>query len=1049
LQSPSSRTNIFSIALVSTQFHLHRLDKNSPPKFRNRASSVQLKARRYPTMPRPVLPLSQAQTELPYKVSKAIEEVKRILDETRNPQFFANVEDHQYDDKFALADYVVNVGLATLLNNLEVGLGLDSTKLSLLMELSSNASRAITLRFVVHETCTFLCDKLVDLSCGTSVVTNVEKEGILHKKTNTTIKSYATDYHWKMHGKYVFMAFVGSNPTDEKFSVVLQDGEFGGQVVQRGRKIAPGRNEYTTAPLDVNLTHLLHLIHGNACRFAINRERPTCRTPLNNDEMKSVQEKIILSLQGWSTQVRGYFQDYASSLPETTSGVDSPWKKLEDDVENANQQIFIPVLPFFDDSEGTNGSKDESNFSGTLQGEQQESGIVHLPSNSSYFQNPRIFSVQDTASLLGRHHDALVQTKSSMLQKAGSSEAQIDTLGGKVTFLCVTAKQFETATEYMQAAVFSIEGGLRDKLLDAVGKHVTANDFAEYMKFHNQCLLKPQYTPAPFCFSVRRPNHAPEGTLSILSQTSEKSDIPSDRIYHTLRRKIDTCEVDGVIPTITLPVNAATHVQVMGDRYVHAILAHQFDSSSKKLGIHHNDDSSFQLVARARQFSSFMLVLGTITGPHVFDPTDAIILTNKDELYIPLLLEQMPSPKHFREAIQSLSPEQQRFAKAYRRQQLSSSVFGIMIIQLKPQLEILLNLPEDSLTKEVKLTQSLLELFIEYQIPSDLLTYDQGDDLSTVSKINAVKEYVKGVEDMIAESKKKTITDEESKAEMRHFIRHQEEQDSSSFRSGQGMSGTKMMRKVGTNMAHRRLVKYARSDNDGFMVDPQSMELCAAPLFKSELPDAAPTTTPPVAESPFSSHEGAPLDQQAASQDLAQPFSDVPPSNEGTSTAFDLSLLTKKLDETFQHLDKDAALCPTKVKAEKAWKKTYYKNILAKQETKAIDLHEQRQERNKAFDLLDAISRSGSLPIRFAELHAIVAATHCFDQSLINTVIHDNVDPIEKFERSVLIVASVIHGLPANAIRHLISTPEEARRVESLSPNLLTNVPRPDGENES
>jgi hypothetical protein len=36
-----------------------------------------------------------------------------------------------------------------------------------------------------------------------------------------------------------------------------------------------------------------------------------------------------------------------------------------------------------------------------------------------------------------------------------------------------------------------------------------------------------------------------------------------------------------------------------------------------------------------------------------------------DEVTIPLLLEQIPTPKEFRDAIESLSPEQQRFAKAF------------------------------------------------------------------------------------------------------------------------------------------------------------------------------------------------------------------------------------------------------------------------------------------------------------------------------------------------------------------------------------------------
>ena len=39
-------------------------------------------------------------------------------------------------------------------------------------------------------------------------------------------------------------------------------------------------------------------------------------------------------------------------------------------------------------------------------------------------------------------------------------------------------------------------------------------------------------------------------------------------------------------------------------------------------------------------------------------------------------------------------------------------------------------------------------------------------------------------------------------------------------------------------------------------------------------------------------------------------------------------------------------------------------------------------------------------------LHIVVAATHCFDKSLLDTVIQGNCNPIERVERSALIVAS-------------------------------------------
>ena len=67
---------------------------------------------------------------------------------------------------------------------------------------------------------------------------------------------------------------------------------------------------------------------------------------------------------------------------------------------------------------------------------------------------------------------------------------------------------------------------------------------------------------------------------------------------------------------------------------------------------------------RARQFSSFVLMIGTIAAADEFKPTAALIVKDKDSLLIPLILETIPSAKEFADATASLSPEQQRFCKA-------------------------------------------------------------------------------------------------------------------------------------------------------------------------------------------------------------------------------------------------------------------------------------------------------------------------------------------------------------------------------------------------
>ena len=99
--------------------------------------------------------------------------------------------------------------------------------------------------------------------------------------------------------------------------------------------------------------------------------------------------------------------------------------------------------------------------------------------------------------------------------------------------------------------------------------------------------------------------------------------------------------------------------------------------------------------------------------------------------------------------------------------QLESSVFGVCVIQLKPQLEKLLGLPDGSLTKEIQLTQDLLSLFVDYQVPSDLLSFDGSPELDVSQKLIAVKSHVKAVMDMVENTKQRQLEEERRKADMR------------------------------------------------------------------------------------------------------------------------------------------------------------------------------------------------------------------------------------------------------------------------------------------
>jgi hypothetical protein len=139
------------------------------------------------------------------------------------------------------------------------------------------------------------------------------------------------------------------------------------------------------------------------------------------------------------------------------------------------------------------------------------------------------------------------------------------------------------------------------------------------------------------------------------------------------------------------------------------------------------------------------------------------------------------------------------------------------------------------------------------------------------------------------------------------------------------------------------------------------------------------------------------------------------------------------LDAQFAALDVDAALRPTIINIGKTWTKTSQSGLLSKPQTTSVTETGQKDSKNAAFDLLDALTRSGALAVEEVSLHVVLAATHCFDKTLVNAVVQDNINPVEKVERSMLIVSSAITGkLAAELIQ-----PTQLERVGLYSPMLF------------
>jgi len=150
----------------------------------------------------------------------------------------------------------------------------------------------------------------------------------------------------------------------------------------------------------------------------------------------------------------------------------------------------------------------------------------------------------------------------------------------------------------------------------------------------------------------------------------------------------------------------------------------------------------------------------------------------------------------------------------------------------------------------------------------------------------------------------------------------------------------------------------------------------------------------------------------------------------------DFTLIPTVLDTVVEKCGEGSALRSTTIKTGDVWTWTRSRreNLLAEPKRQSLNAEEVKKEKNKAFDLLDALSRSGSLPIAYNELHVIVALTHCFDKDVLSTVVCDNVNPIEKLENSTLLLASAVYGVPA---RELVRDASDLHRLENLLPLLL------------
>lgn len=496
--------------------------------------------------------------------------------------------------------------------------------------------------------------------------------------------------------------------------------------------------------LDLDVTYLLRNLLADPdsplqLRWCarINRLAADCKTPRRNSEVEAA-EKFFTSTSAFFRQIyirmtrildQAYSNMFRTPTGQQLTPTKLPWNQVEVD-------IFSPVAPVILRLQDGNSAEMVTATSAVQpqsQPQQPPSVILDVGSVGTLLTAQK----QSLDSFIGRVVSLLP------IDGASSSSAL---LGQPEAVLIACALHTEMLSKHSLEALEYVENMLEKQLVAAIGKRLTPKDFTDYTRFHNKRLLREEYRPKSFSYSIRRtPNHSPEGTVRIEElSVEEKGDVDP---VETIVRK---CEGESA-EVMQLPLSASTVIRFGGVRYLHALLMHAFSTRADQA-----KEIQLRLVAQARQFSCFAVVLGRISSATSFEPQHAFVVQNKDEIVVPLKLQQIPTAKEFRKAVSTLSNEQRSLAEAFRSLQLQSTLFGVCVVQIKPHLEQVLQLPHDSLTKEIRLTQQLMTLFTEHQIPSDQLSctrIEEGDE----DRVEEVRESVGSILTMIQQAKDEEV----------------------------------------------------------------------------------------------------------------------------------------------------------------------------------------------------------------------------------------------------------------------------------------------------
>lgn len=288
-----------------------------------------------------------------------------------------------------------------------------------------------------------------------------------------------------------------------------------------------------------------------------------------------------------------------------------------------------------------------------------------------------------------------------------------------------------------------LEAFLRRKLISCLGKEVGVDDFSCLLHYHLKQHPQEEYRPKAMSFALRRNYRSGDGYLDADAFMSLEDD-GDNALWESFQRNME-----GRMPLV-FSLDASSPVQMSARVSVHGHMRHSF--AGEECG------SGSKLVVRARPFGCVAVLLGRmLPGGRV--QVEYASLVDSTTLSVALQLETIPTQKEFKKAVDSLSLEQRRFAEMFRSMQLSSTLFTVCVVHVKPQMEKLLKVPEATMTRDFVLCRNVLEMFTKYNINPDLLSATRHGTVEELrGNMNAIERIIQRLKDEAMKDKALTAT---------------------------------------------------------------------------------------------------------------------------------------------------------------------------------------------------------------------------------------------------------------------------------------------------